>query len=240
MSEPYDFEQAWLAKFSRCLDEIAGVEVRQEVMRGSEGLSSQTSRADVIAWSREAMERLDALVDEEQGKRIMTGCACKYATADLQDARRAYESTGDVGVAHQMLQERFEAFLLNVLEAHDDLVAEIVRRGWGLAGIREGDTILATKIPKSGFLVEYMNETDPEIRRQHYCHCPRVRDALKTSEALSATYCYCGAGYYKGIWEEILQRPVDVTVVESVLQGGDVCSIRIHLPPEALGQAGEY
>jgi predicted hydrocarbon binding protein len=105
-----------------------------------------------------------------------------------------------------------------------------VSRGWGLAGVRAGDNIVATKIPKSGFLVEYMNETDPERKRQYYCHCPRIRDLLKSGDSLSPTYCYCGAGYYKGIWEEILQQPVEVEVLESVLQGDEVCRIAVHLP----------
>jgi predicted hydrocarbon binding protein len=48
--------------------------------------------------------------------------------------------------------------------------------------------------------------------------------------ALPEDYCYCGAGFYKGIWEEILGEPVEVEVLESVLQGGDVCRIAIHLP----------
>jgi hypothetical protein len=93
-----------------------------------------------------------------------------------------------------------------------------------------GDTIIATKIPKSGYLVEYMRETDPKTKRQYYCHCPRIRDALKSGAAISPTYCYCGAGFYRGIWEEILGRPVQVELLESVLQGDDVCKIAIKLP----------
>ena len=112
----------------------------------------------------------------------------------------------------------------------DELIEEIVGRGWGAAGIKRDNAIIATKIPKSGYLVEYMKETDPEKKQQYYCHCPRVRDVLKTSESISATYCYCGAGFYKGIWEEILQAPVEVEVLESVLKGDEVCTIAIHLP----------
>ncbi|HUT21312.1 MAG TPA: hypothetical protein VM366_19345 [Anaerolineae bacterium] len=48
--------------------------------------------------------------------------------------------------------------------------------------------------------------------------------------AIPEIYCYCGAGYYKGIWEAILGQPVRVEVLESVLKGGDVCTIAIDLP----------
>jgi hypothetical protein len=98
--------------------------------------------------------------------------------------------------------------------------------------VRQGDTIIATKIPKSGFLVEYMHEPDPDVRRQYYCHCPRIREILQGRGSLSPTYCYCGAGYYQGIWEEILQRPVRVELLESVLQGDEVCKVAIYIGQE--------
>jgi len=229
MPEQVDFERAWLTKLSGSLDEVAGAGVRAKVMQGSDRLSSASSSRDVIGWSKAAMERLDALVDEDVRGRIMTACACRYPKSGLQPAREKYAATGDIDLALGMLQEKFEAFLRGVLELDDELIGEIVKRGWGLAGVRKGDTIIATKIPKSGYLIEYMNEADPVKKRQYYCHCPRVRDALKSSETISATYCYCGAGYYKGIWEEILQRPVRVEVLESVLAGGEVCKVAVHL-----------
>ncbi len=230
MSDTYDFERTWLARFSGCLDQMAGEAIREQVMKGSETLSSASSPEDVIAWSRKAMDRLDSLVDEDGKREVMTGCACQYSKADLQAMKERYAETSDVDLVHQMLQEQFEAFLIHTLRLEDELVVQLVRRGWGAAGVREGNTIIATKIPKSGFLVQYMYETDPDKKRQYYCHCPRVREVLKTSDPISPTYCYCGAGFYKGIWEEILQQPVGVEVLKSILNGDDVCTIAIHLP----------
>lgn len=229
MPGEHDFERAWLAKFSRCLDEVVGEDIRKEVLKGSEGLSSHSSPREVIHWSKGAMARLESLVAEEKCKDIMTGCACEYPKSDLQEIRKRHEATRELDLAHQMLQEQFESFLRNALGLSEELVEEIVKRGWGSAGVKKGDTIIATKIPKSGTLIAYLEETDPEKKRQYYCHCPRVREVLKTSETISPTYCYCGAGFYKGIWEEILQRPVEVEVLESVLQGDEVCKIAIHL-----------
>jgi len=235
MTEAFDFERSWLDKFSTRLDRIAGTDVRQEVMAGSGGLAANSSRLEVIAWSKVAMQRLESLVDEGKRREIMTGCACQYPRAALQPIRETYQSTGDVDAAHQMLQEQFELLLTDTLGLRDELVEDIVRRGWGSAGVREGDTIVATKIPKSGNLVAYMNEVDPKKRRQLYCHCPRIRDVLQTSETIAPVYCYCGAGFYKGIWQEILQRPVRVEVLRSVLAGDDVCTIAVHLPSD-LGE----
>lgn len=233
MTQTFDFERAWLQKFSTCLDESAGEEIRHLVMEGSEELSSQSGSEVVIGWTQRAIQRLESLVDGETANRVLTGCACQHSTEGLRAARQAYEATGDPAAAHRVLQEQFESFLRDSLELNEAQVEVVVSRGWGLAGILEGNRILATKIPKSGVLAAYLAETDPEKRRQLYCHCPRVRDILKTRESLPMTYCYCGAGFYKGIWEEILQAPVRVEVLKSVLNGDDVCSIAIYLRAEA-------
>jgi hypothetical protein len=233
MTQTFDFERAWLGKLSACLDESAGEEIRHLVMEGSEELSAQSSSDAVIGWTQRAMHRLESLADGETANMVMTGCACQHSTEGLRAARQAYEATGNLAAAHRILQEQFEAFLRDSLQLKEEHVEAVVSRGWGLAGILEGNRILATKIPKSGTLAAYLEETDPEKRRQLYCHCPRVRDVLKMRESLPVTYCYCGAGFYKGIWEEILQAPVRVEVLQSVLGGDNICSIAIYLPTEA-------
>lgn len=230
MADSVDFERYWLGKLARCLAELAGDEVREQVMAGSEGLSDQSDRDEVIAWTQQAVGRLEALVDGSLAKEVMLGCACRYPVEDLQAAREAYAGSGDVDRVHRMLQAQFESFLVDTLGLDDEMVGEVVSRDWGLAGVRDGDRIMATKIPKSGYLAAYLRETDPERKRQTYCHCPRVRDALQREATIPATYCYCGAGYYKGIWETILGQPVRVEMVRSVLSGDDVCTIAIHLP----------
>lgn len=233
MSEEFDFERYWLNKFSKCIDEISGEELRREIIFGSENFTDRTNLKEKFNWSVKAMEKLDSLINKEKRIKIMTGCACQYPLQDLQEIKKKYEETEDLKIIHQMLQEKFESFIKNTLKLDEEYINFILSRGWGLAGIIKGNKIIATKIPKSGFLVEYMKESDPEKKKEYYCHCPRVRDILQTPGAkISPTYCYCGAGFYKGIWEEILQKPVTVEVLESVLNGGDLCKIAIHLPQD--------
>ncbi|MFX1346348.1 MAG: hypothetical protein ACFFBC_12925 [Promethearchaeota archaeon] len=232
MSEEFDdFEQYWLNKFSNNLHRLAGEGIKEEIMKGSESFSDATSRKEIITWSQKAIEKLELLVDEEKRIDIMTKCACQYPKQDLQDIKKKYEETGDIDLAHNMLQEKFELFLIDNLKLNKEDFNFVVNKGWGLAGVKQDNKIIATKIPKSGYFIEYMKESNPEKKKMYYCHCPRVRDALKTTKSrLSPTYCYCGAGFYKGIWEEILQKPVRVEVLESVLTGGDLCKVAIYLP----------
>ncbi len=224
-----DFEKTWLGKFAACIERTTSAEVRKEVMAGSEVLSDSTERMKVADWSRRAMERLDELVDGGKRIEIMTACSCQYPKADLQDIRVRYRETGDIDLVLEMLQVKFVSFLRNGLNLSADMITNIVERGWGLAGRRDGSKIVATKIPKSAHILEYLEEKDAVKKRAIYCHCPRIRDSLRGGVKISSTYCYCGAGYYKGIWEEILQRPVRVELLESVLKGDDACRIVIHL-----------
>jgi hypothetical protein len=199
-------------------------------MRGAEALSSDSPREAAIAWTREAMGRLDYLVGESDRRAILTGCACQYPKAALAGLRKTYEETADLALVHGMLQAQFESLLRDTLQLDEDLVQDVVGRGWGSAGVLDGPTVVATKIPKSGFLLEYLREQGPSKKRQLYCHCPRIREVLKSSVTMSPTYCYCGAGFYKGIWEEILGEPVEVELLETVLQGDEVCRFAVHLP----------
>ena len=230
MAEEHSFEKSWLEKFGRCLDEVAGARIRERVMGGQDRLSSGPSTREVIDWTKQAVERLDGLVPERDRREILTGCACQYSESELAPIRKTYRATRDTKAAHQMLQEQFASFLRETLRVDQALAEEVIARGWGAAGVMQDNTIVATKIPKSESLLQYMHEQDPDRKREYYCRCPRVRDILKTGETLSPTYCYCGAGFYKGICEEILQEPVEVELQASVLAGDEVCRVLIHLP----------
>jgi len=225
-----DFEKDWVQKFSDCIDETAGQRIRNQVLKDLQKLTSSSTQKEIIDWIKAAMERLDVLVDQKKRIEIMTGCACEYPKSELYEIRKSYEESQDIDLAHSMLQQNFLSFLRDTLRLDDQLIQDMVQRGWGLAGIKKGNLIVATKIPKSGTLLEYMKEKDPEKKRALYCHCPLIREAIGTKTKISSAYCYCGAGFYKGIWEYILQQPVKVEVLESVLNGGEVCRIAIRLP----------
>jgi hypothetical protein len=225
-----DFERTWQSKLAHSIETSASDEVRQKVLLGGAHLSDQSPRSDIIDWSRCAITELESSVPLETAELILTECACRYPNEALQPIREIYLQRGDITEVHGMLQSRFRDFLADTLVLDETEIETILDQGWGLAGLRQGNTVLATKIPKSGYLKEYLQEEDPQRRREMYCHCPRVRDSIKLNASLPKSYCYCGAGFYKDIWETILGEPVQVEVRSSVLQGDDACTIAIYLP----------
>jgi hypothetical protein len=230
MGNQTDFERAWQAKLSTCVKRTAGLDVAGFVLAGGESLTDESPSSIVVRWTGLAARRLLQRVGDEAAGSVMTGCACRYPTAALLPMRKAFEETGDVDKVLQMLQERFLEFLRRDLSLPEDLISRIGEQNWGLAGVRKGTKIIATKIPKSGNIRDYFATDDPQERRRLYCHCPRIREAVDSSHEIPSIYCYCGAGYYKALWEEILQMPVEVEVLENVLQGGECCRIAVHLP----------
>jgi hypothetical protein len=104
-------------------------------------------------------------------------------------------------------------------------------------GIREGDTIITKKIPHMA--KEYLEEEDEQKKRYYYCHCPWVKEALAdSSRPISPAFCNCSAGYYKAYWEIVLDQPVNVEVLGSILNGDPVCTFAVHLPKDIV-DAGE-
>ncbi|TFG48920.1 MAG: hypothetical protein E4H33_03310 [Anaerolineales bacterium] len=229
-TRPDDFENQWQTKLSRGINAAAGEEAGILALAGGDKLTDQNTSQEKLDWTCDMLERLDEITDEKTRQEILLGCACQYPRAELQDAKGVFQETGDVDQVIDLLQAKFEDFLREDLELEEDLVLEVIDKGWGVAGIRKGNQIISTKIPKSGYLVDYFKEGDPAEKRRLYCHCPRVRDEVGGQPQLPEVYCYCGAGFYKGIWQEILGEPVQVEVLESVMQGDDVCKIAIHLP----------
>jgi hypothetical protein len=59
------------------------------------------------------------------------------------------------------------------------------------------------------------------------CYCSQVNKIPKG--ALSATYCNCSVGWAKALFEGALERPVEVMMEESIINGDKQCKFRIML-----------
>jgi len=235
-SPPFDFERSWQERLLQATARLTGAGLSEELAAAGQSLSQDSLVEERISWTCRALNSLENDLGPEALEAILSGCACRYPTDGLHAVREAFRQSGAIDLALAMLQAIFKDFLRNDLQLDKNLITEITARGWGLAGVRQGETIIATKIPKSGNLREYFRETDPGNRRRLYCHCPRVREGVGKEPHLPAVYCYCGAGFYQGIWQYILDRPVRVQLLESVMQGDDVCRVAIEFPPTPQGK----
>ena len=59
------------------------------------------------------------------------------------------------------------------------------------------------------------------------CYCSQVNKIPKGK--LSGTYCNCSRGWAKALFEGTLERPVEVIMEESIINGDSECKFRIML-----------
>jgi len=208
---------SWLERFARSIADIAGEAVKKDVMKGNEKLGSHPTPSQRARWIKGAMERLNALVNEETRKRIMINtCPHTYPKKRIDELRKQYKQLGSI-----------------------DNLLEIMYNDKSYGGTsyydcpqRKGNTVYITKVPRNP---KSHQKAQTEFQRKlAYCHCPWARAALKTNEKVSPIFCYCSVSWDKQLWEGILEKPVKVEIVESLLNGDNHCVHTFHLPKDVL------
>jgi hypothetical protein len=192
----------WSKLLSESLTRHVGETAAREIMEGCTRLEEldENSRAECV---KRVIDRLDSRVHDDEAKiSIMTDCACQCYAEHLEQLRDEYRKSRDV----------------------DRLLDAMHGKVFLLRPTREGDIVYVTKVPR--FPEEHRRAETAEAKKYYFCHCDHAR---AVHGEISLTYCYCGAGWCKRIWEGVLERPVRVDIVESVLQGDDVCRFAVHL-----------
>ncbi len=216
-----NFEEQWLDKLQIGLKKIGKADLFNELTENEEEQS-------LLEWTKNLMKMLKEKLTQDEINKVMTSCACITPKDYLGNIRNEYAKTKSLKKAHRMLQKVFEKFIEQYKNINDEQMKFLRESGWGMAGKLEGNTIYATKIPKE--FHKYFQTTDAQKKKYYYCHCPRIRDLfLNNEKPLDVNYCYCGAGFYKDIWEYILQRKVKVEIIESLIKGDEVCKIAIYI-----------
>lgn len=59
------------------------------------------------------------------------------------------------------------------------------------------------------------------------CYCGAVS---KSQEPFSETYCHCSCGWFQKLFETLFNQVVKVELMDAILQGGERCRFRIHIP----------
>jgi len=194
----------WEKRLTQNLQRVLDEEASNGVLRGVDELALESSKQERVQWVKGAMGRLDAVADEKQRFDICSGCAHIFSRRRTQRLRAIYERNRDVD---------------EVLSAmHED-------PAWYEDPTRAGNIIHVTKVPRDPEGLEAA--ADEAEKKRHYCHCAVVRD---NPNEIPPTFCYCGAGWYRQIWEGILAEPVRVEILKSLTKGDDTCQFAIYLP----------
>lgn len=99
--------------------------------------------------------------------------------------------------------------------------------------IKEAKSIeeFLNKLSTGGFQFK-LKDKDIIVGEYNKCYCYLVRQTKKPFPA--KTYCYCGAGHIKEIFESFFKKPVKVDLVQSIITGAKTCKFLIHIYKEVI------
>jgi hypothetical protein len=220
------------------LGEAIGERKRDEVFEGIDLPPPGTPSAEKAQIMRRVMERVNRLVDPAVSKKILSNSLRDLGGDERHLAeRQKYVEAGSVDgylarkgqdFIAQLEQIKRDGSLYFTQEITDEVIAFVEAHPEIRQGVREGSVIYEIKIPY--MTRAYLAETDPRMKRYYYCHCPWVRESIKSDKTVSPTFCQCSIGFVKKPWEVIFDQALEGEIVESVLQGDAWCRIAIYLP----------
>jgi len=234
-----------LEKLSDTLKQTMGESKRDEIFAGINLPPLGTDPKDKPKITKRIMKRLEATLDENTLKEIMSSgldVVPKERYLPLREKFLKSQSLDDfLSKRHQeaveLLEKHSREKSMFYAQEIDEEVVEYVRNNQEvMGGVRDGDIIYETKIPY--MTKRYLHEKDEKLKRYYACHCAWVREAIKSGLEISPNFCYCSAGYHKRPWDIIFDQPVKADVVETVLKGDLVCRFAIHIPKQFLKSKG--
>jgi len=150
-----------LVSLEKNVEVVAGDAVSKKVMEGSDGITEKTDKTKIAKWVRGAMERLDAMVNEETKIQIMENCG--HNCADVN--KKVIERT-------KLRRKKFKS-------ADEFLEAEQKKPIAGTRLVREGNMLYQFYTPKTftrpmrcycGLL---RGLPDRATVSKTYCHCSK-------------------------------------------------------------------
>jgi hypothetical protein len=80
-----------LTPIEKNIEHYAGTEVCKKVMAGNEEITEKTNKKKMALWTKDAMDRLDELVDEKTRIQIMNDCGSNCAEINKRVIQKALE-----------------------------------------------------------------------------------------------------------------------------------------------------
>lgn len=221
------------------LGEQYGAAIRDEIFQGIELPELGSANENKPGMTRVVMERMERVLGRERSKQILENCLRTLEDAYYLADRQKYLECRDVDEFLERKGNDYITFLKSLMdegllyftqEITPEVIAFVESQPEIRQGVREGNILYEMKIPYQ--TKQFLAETDEQKQRYYYCHCPWVREALRTGRAdISPLFCNCSAGFHKRYWEVVLGQPLKAEVLETVLQGDARCRFAIDLTP---------
>jgi len=222
--------------------EMMGEAKRETIFHGFNMPPLGTSPEELPPLTQRIIHRMEAELTPEQCRSILTWNYHEISKESFSEKKVRFDNAASID---EFLKGEHVALIKDLKEClragrpwyEQEITQEFVDRVASdqkvQTGVRQGDRIICEKVPFDP--KHFYAETNPMLRRYHYCHCPLVRSAIKAGRPkISPTFCYCSAGFEKTAWDAIFDEPVEVDVLQTVLGGGERCVFSIKVPDGKL------
>jgi len=217
---------------------MVGEETRRKVFGNIELPPLGSPPEKYPAVTQRVMERLEGELSLEMCRKVLAGNMHKVPRENFKADREMFLKAKCIDEFLEDLHRRSVANLEKLMAQgrlfyESEITPQVVEYVRGnqeiLAGVRRGDKIYLTKFvyaPK-----EYLNETNPKMKRYYACHCPLARASiLEGKPDVSPTWCYCSGGFEKLQYDVIFDEETEVEVLESALAGDLQCRFAVKIP----------
>lgn len=222
------------------LGSVVGEDLRDVIFEDLPLPPLGVSQRDKSRYAYRVMRSLEEIFEERTCRELLQDSLRILPGAWYEDARHDFYEVCDADMDRYLILKG-EKFVDRLRECRrkdelffdqmiNDAVIEFVNENPEIGqGVREGNIVYETKIPHN--TIAYLEETDPLMKRYHYCHCPWAKESLRPGSLMvSSTFCQCSAGFHKKPYEVIYGESLKADVLKSVLNGDLICRFAIHLP----------
>jgi effector-binding domain-containing protein len=194
----------WEQRFNDAVEDVIGLERKRYVFDGIEEVTPNSPAEKRGTWISGVIGNLESIADEEEISEVICRCAHIRPEADIETYRKAWDKNHDID---------------DVIKAYDEA------QDWVEPPRRNGNVVYVSKIPRDKETWEKAKTLEDKIRA--FCFCPIVYEML---DKTPRSFCYCGGGWARQIFERILNKPVKVELIKTVTKGDNVCAWNLYLP----------
>lgn len=229
-----------MGNFHKALIEHLGNETTNKIFDGIELPTWGVDNRKKARMMQTIMERLQDNVDKQTWQPILLQCLRDLPDAMYSKQVELFHQCKDI---EEYLDKREEQFLeeMHKLNQSGQLyfgqpithsVLQFLENNNLISrGIIRNRKLHIVKIP---YMTDaWLHAQSDEEKHYLYCHCPWARESIKTSSGIpmvSSQFCACSAGFVKKPFELIYNQTLKVDILQTILNGDDVCEFAIHLP----------
>lgn len=210
----------WFDNIAKALDENVGNFQRNEIMKGYDDLNGTSSEEEVGLWLERFIEKMSEIENESLAKHIFrdnSPCNINAHPDFISRVKEIYEKSNNIEeFVNEINSQGFWNFKLenNILFTTKPFACG---KGEPTGGGNCGDCTKCNDSYKSTI--------------SNKCHCWQAK---LISKPVSKLYCFCGAGFYKPLFDDLWQTDTRIEPINTVIAGSNKCVFAIYIPEKIV------